>query len=91
MHPYFWDPGRRLEFLQEASDYFESLRRDDSKPDSILTKLERDATDILGGSDWSSKLDGNLLKSPRNRRPAYDGTKLQDLLRLIRNKVRVQP
>jgi len=80
-----------LEFLQAASDYFEPLRRDDS--DSILAMLEDKAAVIFGGPDWSNKLDGNLLtrKSSKNKRPPYDGTKLQDLLRLIRNKVRVQP
>ena len=85
LHPYFWEPGRRLEFLQEASDRFEPLRRNSQDP--ILAMLERNAANIVG-HDWSEKLDEIFLKHVEKRR---NKQLVQDLLRVVRNQVRVQP
>jgi len=48
MHPYFWDPGRRLGFLQDASDRFEIMCRDPRNPHLVL--LEESATDVVAGA-----------------------------------------
>jgi len=41
--------------------------------------------------DWRSKVDRNLWKIPSwVKQDPYDGTKLQDLLRVVRNTVSVQ-
>ena len=32
LHPYFWDAGKRLTFLQDASDRFEVMCRDPKDP-----------------------------------------------------------
>ena len=63
------------------------MRRSQQHP--LLVILERNASYIVG-PDWSLKVDKNLLESPGRRRK-YDGRSVQDLLRMIRNKVRVQP
>jgi len=62
------------------------MRRGQQHP--LLVMLERDASKIVG-PDWSAKVNKNLLESPGRRRK-YDGKLVQDLLRVIRNKVRVQ-
>lgn len=86
MHPYFWAPGRRLEFLQDASDRFEALRCNQQDP--VLTKLESNAINIVG-RDWSERLDKILLTHVGKRRK-YKKESVQELLRVVRNQVRVQ-
>ena len=54
LHPYFWDPGKRLTFLQDASDRFEIMCRDPK--DANLLALEKGAYDVVG-ADWHSRLD----------------------------------
>ncbi|KIJ05801.1 hypothetical protein PAXINDRAFT_103628, partial [Paxillus involutus ATCC 200175] len=44
LHPFFWDPARRLHFLQDASDRFEIMCRDPR--DQNLLVLETNAFDI---------------------------------------------
>ncbi|KAI6015195.1 hypothetical protein F5J12DRAFT_816521 [Pisolithus orientalis] len=76
LHPFFWDPGRRLHFLQDASDRFEIMCRDPR--DQNLVKLETNALDIVG-QDWHSRLDKVFIETLGKFR--------KDLLRALRNKV----
>ncbi|KAI0269552.1 hypothetical protein BGY98DRAFT_1014131 [Russula aff. rugulosa BPL654] len=85
MHPYFWDAGRRLGFLQDASDRFEIMCRDPRDPHLIL--LEDNAINVVG-PDWPARLDKVFVENLGKFRK-YDGRSVQDLLRALRNKVRV--
>ncbi|KAK0551392.1 bifunctional endoribonuclease/protein kinase ire1 [Tilletia horrida] len=81
-HPYFWDAGKRLNFLQEASDRFEIMERDPPAPP--LVDLEAGASAVLG-SGWYKKVDKAFLDDLGKFRK-YDGKSVQDLLRAMRNK-----
>ena len=48
-HPYFWDSHKRLIFLQDASDRFETMC-------PRLSMLETGATEVVG-NDWLARLD----------------------------------
>lgn len=85
LHPYFWDPTRRLAFLQDASDRFEIMCRDPKEPD--LLSLEVGAREIVG-LDWHTRLDRIFVENLGKFRK-YDGRSVQDLMRALRNKVRV--
>ena len=85
MHPYFWDAGRRLAFLQDASDRFEIMCRDPRDP--LLVLLEDNAINVVG-PDWPARLDKIFVENLGKFRK-YDGKSVQDLLRALRNKVRV--
>lgn len=82
-HPYFWDPSQRLAFLQDASDKFDNMERDPPAP--ALVALEEDSAAVLGGGDWLRKIDRQVLEDLSKRRK-YDGKRVVDLLRAIRNK-----
>lgn len=82
LHPFFWDPGRRLNFLQDASDRFEIMCRDPR--DQNLVILETGAFDVLG-QDWHARLDKVFIENLGKYRK-YDGKSVQDLLRALRNK-----
>ena len=82
-HPYFWSPSKQLIFLQDLSDRLEEEVRDPPSP--LLTVLERQANNIIG-RDWPIKVDRYLLEDMQKFRK-YEGGSLQDLLRVIRNKV----
>lgn len=84
LHPFFWDPARRLTFLQDASDRFEIMCRDPKDP--YLLVLEKEAFGIVG-HDWHSRLDKIFIENLGKFRK-YDGRSVQDLLRALRNKVR---
>ncbi|KAI9056342.1 hypothetical protein FKP32DRAFT_1586082 [Trametes sanguinea] len=82
LHPYFWDAGKRLTFLQDASDRFEIMCRDPK--DANLVALERGAQDVVG-TDWHARLDKLFIENLGKFRK-YDGRSVQDLLRALRNK-----
>nr|VWO95301.1 Pectinesterase (EC [Ganoderma boninense] len=82
LHPYFWDPGKRLTFLQDASDRFEIMCRDPKDPN--LLALEKGAFEVVG-ADWHSRLDKLFIDNLGKFRK-YDGKSVQDLLRALRNK-----
>ena len=84
MHPYFWDSGRRLGFLQDASDRFEIMCRDPRDPHLVL--LENNAINVVG-PDWPARLDKIFVENLGKFRK-YDGRSVQDLLRALRNKVK---
>ncbi|KAI8324002.1 kinase-like protein [Martensiomyces pterosporus] len=85
VHPYFWDATQRLGFIQDVSDCLEAEAR--------LIKSMNDA--LAPGSDgktskprrvaWDRRLDSHLRRDLGKFRK-YDGTRLRDLLRVIRNK-----
>ncbi|KAK0559061.1 bifunctional endoribonuclease/protein kinase ire1 [Tilletia horrida] len=81
-HPYFWDAGKRLHFLQEASDRFEIMERDPPAP--ALVALEAQAGVVLGG-EWYKKVDRAFVDDLGKFRK-YDSRSVQDLLRALRNK-----
>ncbi|EKM57175.1 uncharacterized protein PHACADRAFT_254759 [Phanerochaete carnosa HHB-10118-sp] len=82
LHPYFWDPGKRLNFLQDASDRFEIMCRDPR--DQMLIELEKDAFNVVG-NDWNARLDKWFIENLGKFRK-YDGRSVQDLMRALRNK-----
>ncbi|PPQ65135.1 hypothetical protein CVT24_003225 [Panaeolus cyanescens] len=82
LHPFFWDPARRLNFLQDASDRFEIMCRDPKDP-HLLT-LEKNAA-VVVGNDWYARLDKIFVENLGKFRK-YDGKSVQDLLRALRNK-----
>ena len=85
LHPLFWDPAKRLGFLRDASDSFEVMCK--NPMDRTLIRLERDAKNIVG-TDWHQTLDQILIKNLRQSRK-YEGSSVRDLLRALRNKVRL--
>ncbi|KAF8337115.1 uncharacterized protein EI90DRAFT_3044948 [Cantharellus anzutake] len=82
VHPFFWTPGRRLTFLQDASDRFEIMQRD--PPELGLQRLEAGAPDVVG-NDWSKKFDKAFIENLGKFRK-YNGRSILDLLRALRNK-----
>ncbi|KZV63390.1 kinase-like protein [Peniophora sp. CONT] len=82
MHPYFWDAGKRLNFLQDASDRFEIMPRDPRDP--MLTTLETNAHSVIG-PDWIGRLD-RVFADNLGKFRKYDCRSVQDLLRALRNK-----
>ena len=59
--------------------------RDPREPD--LIELEKGAINVVG-SDWQARLDKVFLDNLGKFRK-YDGKSVQDLLRALRNKVRL--
>ena len=82
-HPYFWDEKRRTNFILEFSDRLNQEPRD---PPSILVQRVESAAQEVCGKDWTRQLDDAFMKDSRVNR-SYDGKKMNDLIRLIRNKV----
>lgn len=82
-HTFFWSPHQRLQFLQDASDRFETMCRDPREPD--LDSLEVSAYNVVG-LDWHHRLDKIFINNLGKFRK-YDGRSVQDLLRAMRNKV----
>ncbi|CAG8459505.1 7532_t:CDS:2, partial [Scutellospora calospora] len=82
IHPYFWSPSKRLSFLQDASDRFEIEVRD--PPSLLLQRLEQGVERVIG-SDWHKRIDKVFIENLGKYRK-YDGSKIRDLLRALRNK-----
>ena len=82
-HPYFWDEKRRTDFILEFSDRLNQESRD--PPSKIVQRVESTAQEICG-KDWTRNIDDAFMKDSRINR-SYDGKKINDLIRLIRNKV----
>ena len=77
----------QLAFLQDFSDRVEG---EDKETSPILKSLERKAAKVLGGTDWYARLDPGLIETLGKYRK-YDGSSVQDLMRVIRNKVSITP
>lgn len=86
-HPFFWQSKKRLEFFQLVSDRLQEERREPGST-SLLTFLERGASKIVS-DNWLAKLGidefSKTLHKPPKGRKKYDSTRLEALLRLIRN------
>lgn len=84
-HPFFWSAKKRLDFLCDVSDHFEHEQRDPPSPH--LNYLEFYADMVIGGKDkdWQRKLDKMFLETLGKQRK-YNGGKMLDLLRALRNK-----
>lgn len=81
-HPFFWNSGKRLDFLLKISDRFETEKRDPPSP--LLELLETHAMTVHEGN-WHVKLDSEFMDNLGKYRK-YHPEKLMDLLRAIRNK-----
>lgn len=82
-HPFFWTTTKRLAFLQDASDRFEIEERDPPSP--LLQKLEANASTVIG-VDWYKRID-RVVANDLGKFRKYDGKRVRDLLRALRNKV----
>ncbi|KAG0766411.1 hypothetical protein G6F24_003642 [Rhizopus arrhizus] len=81
-HPFFWSTSKRLAFLQDASDRFEIEERDPPSP--LLLELESGANKVIGG-DWYKRID-RIVANDLGKFRKYDGKRVRDLLRALRNK-----
>jgi len=83
-------PERRLLFLIDTSDRFEKEKDSEKDPkykSPHIPILERNAKNIVKG-DWLKRIDHAFHEEVMgNKRRGYDGEKVLDLLRVIRNKV----
>ncbi|KAI9857804.1 MAG: bifunctional endoribonuclease/protein kinase ire1 [Trichoglossum hirsutum] len=82
VHPFFWSPEKRLNFLVDVSDQFEFEPRD--PPSENLQVLESGAHATLG-VDFLKRLDKSFVDTLGKQRK-YTGTRMLDLLRALRNK-----
>jgi serine/threonine-protein kinase/endoribonuclease IRE1 len=82
-HPYFWDEKRRTDFILEFSDRLSGKNRDPHCP--VVERVESNAAEICG-KDWTRVVDDALMKESKVNRK-YVGQSVNDLMRLIRNKV----
>ncbi|KAL7266643.1 bifunctional endoribonuclease/protein kinase ire1 [Rhizina undulata] len=89
IHPFFWPAEKRLMFLLDVSDRFEVEKDKEKDPNyksPYIPRLERNAKGIVK-SDWLKRLDRGFYEELLgNKRRGYDGEKVLDLLRAIRNK-----
>ncbi|KAG2235734.1 hypothetical protein INT48_009149 [Thamnidium elegans] len=81
-HPFFWTTSKRLAFLQDASDRFEIEERE--PPSLLLRALESDASTVIG-TDWYKRID-RIVANDLGKYRKYDGKRVRDLLRALRNK-----
>ena len=84
-HPFFWNDEDRLDFLCHVSDAFEFEPRD--PPSRALESLESYAPTILheAGGDFLRALSKDFVATLGKQRK-YNGAKILDLLRALRNK-----
>jgi serine/threonine-protein kinase/endoribonuclease IRE1 len=85
LHPFFWSPAKRLNFLVDVSDQFEWEPRD---PPSAKLRILEDVAgpETIGPSgDFLKKLDRAFIDTLGKQRK-YTGNKMLDLLRALRNK-----
>ena len=84
-HPFFWCDEDRLDFLRHVSDAFEFEPRDPPSP--ALETLESYAPTVLAeaGGDFLRALPKDFVATLGKQRK-YNGGKILDLLRALRNK-----
>lgn len=82
-HPYFWNSERRLDFLLKSSDRFEIEPRD--PPSKLLMSLEKETAQVVLKSNWHELVGEDFMASMGKYRK-YNGLKVLDLLRALRNK-----
>jgi serine/threonine-protein kinase/endoribonuclease IRE1 len=89
IHPFFWTAAQRLDFLCHVSDAFEFEPRD--PPSSTLQVLEAAAARIIPESNRDGRRDflrelPPAFKDNLGKQRKYDGGRVLDLLRALRNK-----
>lgn len=84
MHPFFWSPAERLNFLCDVSDHFEFEQR--TPPSDHLLALEAIAPNVLGSEMDFLKALPREFKDSLGKQRKYTGGKMLDLLRALRNK-----
>jgi serine/threonine-protein kinase/endoribonuclease IRE1 len=89
-HPYFWSTERKLQFLCDVSDCYE--REKIAQIDKASTKTSSPEIDALEAKrefvwsgDFLKRLPARIITEAGKQRK-YTGTRMIDLLRLIRNK-----
>ncbi|ORZ35034.1 kinase-like domain-containing protein [Catenaria anguillulae PL171] len=82
VHPFFWSPARRLNFLADVSDRFEVETKD--PPSELVQILEHGAEHVVEGG-WTDRIDRSLANNLGKFRK-YRGESVVDLLRALRNK-----
>jgi serine/threonine-protein kinase/endoribonuclease IRE1 len=84
LHPYFWDTDTKLDFLCEISDRFEHEKLTADSP--FLAALEAEGPNVIGPTnDFLKALPKNFINEMGKQRK-YTGSRMLDLLRVIRNK-----
>ena len=84
-HPFFWSAEERLEFLCHVSDQFEFEPREPPSP--ALSVLESYAPSILDASGYDFlRVLPKEFRDTLGKQRKYQGGKLLDLLRALRNK-----
>lgn len=89
-HPYFWSTERKLQFLCDVSDCYErekiaqtdkvSIKAPSAEIDALEAKRE-----FVWSGDFLKRLPPRIITEAGKQRK-YTGTRMIDLLRLIRNK-----
>lgn len=82
VHPFFWTAMKQLNFIQDVSDRLENEIKD--PPSNLLTKIETNASKVIGKNEWVAKLD-DIFVATLGKYRRYDDS-VQDLMRVIRNK-----
>ncbi|XP_055329422.1 serine/threonine-protein kinase/endoribonuclease IRE2-like [Paramacrobiotus metropolitanus] len=80
LHPFFWDHGRHLSFLQDVSDRIE--KEETTSP--VVHNLEKNAGAVVRWN-WRQHI-GMELQDDLKKHRTYRGGSVRDLLRAIRNK-----
>jgi serine/threonine-protein kinase/endoribonuclease IRE1 len=84
LHPYFWHVDTKLDFLCDLSDRFEHEKLTPDSPH--LAALEAQAPNVIGPTnDFLKALPKNFINEMGKQRK-YTGSRMLDLLRVIRNK-----
>ena len=84
IHPFFWSAADRLNFLCDVSDHFEFEPRD--PPSSALLHLESVARDVMKPDQDFLKHLPKEFKDSLGKQRKYNGSRMLDLLRALRNK-----
>ncbi|KAI9894501.1 MAG: bifunctional endoribonuclease/protein kinase ire1 [Vezdaea aestivalis] len=82
LHPFFWSPEKRLNFLVDVSDHFEFEPRE--PPSAHLLELEKVGITVHN-NDFLKRLDRAFTDTLGKQRK-YTSSRMLDLLRALRNK-----
>lgn len=97
IHPFFWSPQKKLNFLLHISDRFEAAIKEaalkeaakdnankENRFNELLVLFEKQAPKVVG-TDWHLALDKPFVDNLNGYRK-YHGDRIIDLLRAMRNK-----
>ncbi|GMM51049.1 bifunctional endoribonuclease/protein kinase [Starmerella bacillaris] len=83
VHPLFWSPQKKLDFLVKVSDRLEHDSR--LEQSDLVDRLEINAPKVVG-SDWHGRFPALFIDNLGKYR-RYHGDRILDLLRALRNKL----